>query len=224
MHSLLNGFGTGQLSLFLARGNRKVYGVDISNSSLILGEEFRKKSQIENLFFMRMDLFDFKFKNNYFDYIISNGVLHHTINPEGGFKSLAKVLKPGGIIIIGLYHKYGRFFTIAKQKLAKLIGNNIFLLDGTARKIKSKDKRNAWVMDQFFNPHELRYTPKEILFWFKENNIEFVNLLPHCDSEDSPILSTKKVPKLSKLKEISMIFNMRQISEGGFFIIIGKKK
>ena len=218
------GCGTGQLSLFLARGNRKIYGVDISNSSLKMGEEFRKKSQLENVFFMRMDLFDLKFKENYFDYIISNGVLHHTINPEEGFKSLVKVLKPGGIIIIGLYHKYGRFFTIAKQQLAKLIGNNIFLLDQKAREMKSIGKRNAWVMDQFFNPHELRYIPKDILFWFRENNIEFLNLIPHCDSEDLPIFSTRKIPKFSTINELSKIFNMKQITEGGFFIMIGKKR
>ena len=39
------GCGTGQLSLFLARGNREIYGVDISNGSLSLGEKFR----LENL-------------------------------------------------------------------------------------------------------------------------------------------------------------------------------
>ena len=38
------------------------------------------------------------------------------------FKKLVEVTKPGGLIVIGLYHKYGRFFTRVKQKAAKLLG------------------------------------------------------------------------------------------------------
>ena len=40
------GCGTGQLSLFLARGNREICGVDISDSSLRMGEKFRKENNI----------------------------------------------------------------------------------------------------------------------------------------------------------------------------------
>jgi len=79
------GCGTGQLSLYLARGNREVYGVDISNGSLLLGEEFRVKNQINNAYFMKMDVFDLKFKSNTFDFTISNGVLHHTKDPRKAF-------------------------------------------------------------------------------------------------------------------------------------------
>ena len=38
------GCGTGQLSLFLSSSARKICAVDISDSSLITGEEFRKKT------------------------------------------------------------------------------------------------------------------------------------------------------------------------------------
>ena len=60
------GCGTGQLSLFLARGNREVYGVDISNGSLLTGEKFRSENNIDNAYFMKMDVFDLKFKKNLF--------------------------------------------------------------------------------------------------------------------------------------------------------------
>ena len=58
------GCGTGQLSLFLARGNRNIFGVDISNGSLILGEKFRSDNDIKNVYFMKMEVFDWKFKKN----------------------------------------------------------------------------------------------------------------------------------------------------------------
>jgi len=218
------GCGTGQMSLFLARGNREVYGVDISNGSLLLGEKFRFENEINNAYFMKMDIFDLKFKENTFDFTVSNGVLHHTKDPRKAFKNLVDVTKPGGLIAIGLYHKYGRFFTKAKQKLAKLIGDKVFIFDKTSLKIKSKDKRKAWVTDQFMNPHETLHTPYETLNWFEEENVEFLNLLPHCDDINKPIFNKNKKPKLSKFREILMVFDKNQIEEGGFFVMIGKKK
>ncbi len=218
------GCGTGQLSLFLARGNRQVYGVDISNGSLLVGEKFRRDNKVSNAYFMKMDVFDLKFKQNTFDFTISNGVLHHTKDARKAFKHLVDVTKPGGLIAIGLYHKYGRFFTRVKQALAKIIGKNIFILDRTSLKIKSNDKRNAWVTDQFMNPHETLHTPSETMRWFEEEGVEFLNLIPHCDDIDIPIFKRRQKPSLSKINEILMMFNRKQIQEGGFFVIIGRKK
>ncbi len=218
------GCGTGQLSLFLARGNRNIFGVDISNGSLSLGEKFRSDNDIKNLYFMKMDVFDLKFKKNYFDFTISNGVLHHTKDARKAFNALVKVTKPGGLIVIGLYHKYGRFFTKVKQKFAKILGRNIFLLDKTSLKIKSRHKRNAWVTDQFLNPHETLHLPSETMQWFHEEGVEFVNLIPHLDDISMPLFQKRKKPKLSKLNELFMLFDRNQIQEGGFFVMIGRKK
>ena len=217
------GCGTGQLSLFLARGNREICGVDISDSSLRMGEKFRKENNIENVYFMKMDVFDLKFKDNSFDFIISNGVLHHTKDAKEAFKKLVKVLKPGGIIVIGLYHKYGRTVTRIKQLLAKLFSQRIQIFDRKSMNIKSKEKRNAWVRDQFLNPHETLHTPKEVLKWFDESEIEFMNLIPHFDITKNKVIKQNLLPNLSRLKEILLAFNSTQIEEGGFFIIIGKK-
>ena len=217
------GCGTGQLSLFLARGNRTIYGVDISNGSLLLGDNFRKQNDINNAYFMKMDIFDLKFKENYFDFTVSNGVLHHTKDARKAFKSLVKVTKPGGLILVGLYHRYGRLLTKIKQKLASILKDNIFLLDKYASGLNTKKKKDAWVNDQFFNPHETLHLPQETLNWFKEDGVEFINLLPHCDDTNKTIFSKRDLPKLPKLDEFLMAFNKSQIQEGGFFIIIGKK-
>ncbi len=218
------GCGTGQLSLFLSRCNREIFAVDISNGSLKLGEDFRNKNQIENLYFMKMDVFDLKFKPDLFDCVISNGVLHHTKNAQEAFKSLVKVTKPGGIIVIGLYHKYGRLVTKLKQKLAKLIGNKIAFLDKTSRKIKSKNKKRAWVKDQFMNPHETLHTPNELFNWFDDNNIEFINLIPHYDIYNQRLFKKNKKTKISFIDNFLMSIDNMQIQEGGFFVIVGRKR
>ncbi len=218
------GCGTGQLSLFLSRSNRNIFAVDISNSSLKLGENFRRKHELNNVFFMKMDIFDLKFKQNTFDFVIGNGVLHHTKNAKKAFRCLVEVTKPRGIIVIGLYHKYGRILTRVKQKLAKIIGDKVSYFDKSSRKMKSKAKRKAWVQDQFMNPHETLHTPNETLKWFDENNVEFLNLIPHYDIQEQILFKKNEKPKITFLDDLLMAFDTKQIEEGGFFVMIGRKK
>ena len=136
------GCGTGQMSLYLSRYNRKIYAIDISKGSLIEAEKFRKKNDIKNVYFQRMNIFNLCFKSNFFDIIISNGVLHHTHNPELAFKQLVQVLKKDGLIIIGLYHKYGRLVTRIRQKLISIFGDKMMILDPRFKRSYVSDKKN----------------------------------------------------------------------------------
>ena len=65
----------------------------------------------------------------FFDVIISNGVLHHTENPKLAFIELTKYLKKGGYIVIGLYHRYGRIYKKISQFLINTFGNSFKFLD-----------------------------------------------------------------------------------------------
>ena len=91
------GCGTGQLSIALSRYNRRIHSIDLSKGSLIEGKQFIDKNEIKNDELYWMNIFNLCFPNNYFDIIISNGVLHHTYNPELAFNKLSEKLKPGGI-------------------------------------------------------------------------------------------------------------------------------
>tara|TARA_B100001750_G_C15481828_1_gene585881 strand:+ start:74 stop:1054 length:981 start_codon:yes stop_codon:yes gene_type:complete len=221
------GCGTGQMSLYLSRYNRKIYAIDISKGSLIEAEKFRKKNDIKNVYFQRMNIFNLCFKSNFFDIIISNGVLHHTHNPELAFKQLVQVLKKDGLIIIGLYHKYGRLVTRIRQKLISIFGDKMMILDPRFKRSYVSDKKKyAWFLDQYKNPSETLHTFSEILDWFKKNNLDFVSSIPFNFNIDKPLLESKKIPSKTEtfIQEISQIFSLRQIDEGGFFIMIGKKK
>ena len=114
------GCGTGQMSIFLSRFMRTIYSIDISKGSLITANNFIKKNNLKNINLFRMNIFKLFFQKNYFDVIISNGVLHHTRNAELAFCELVKFLKKDGLIIIGLYHKYGRFIHNIRQKIINI--------------------------------------------------------------------------------------------------------
>ncbi len=220
------GCGTGQLSNFLSRYNRKIFGIDLSESSLSMAENFRVKSEIENVYFMKMNLFNLLFKDQFFDYIISIGCLHHTQDPKKAFNSIEKKLKKGGYIVLGLYHKYGRIYTKIRRIALSVLGEKGFFLDKYLRnKNISYDKRLTWFKDQYKSPHEISYTISEVLQWFKEKDLKITKILPidNLNLNKSLFDRNIKVYKNLSFKEFMLTFNINHASEGGLFTIIAKK-
>jgi len=225
------GSGTCQLSNYLAIGtNNKICAFDSSFNSLKLGKEFAKINNIQNIDFVRGDIFDKIFKDKIFDFIWCSGVLHHTNNPYEAFRCIIPYLKKDGYIFLGLYNKFGRFRTKLRKYIYKLFGKKILVkLDPVLRKIpnNNKDKINAWIKDQYIHPVESTHTFDEVLKWFKMNNIEFINSIP----ESSLFIDAKKniFEKNSQgtfigriLQQIIMIFSSTG-GEGGLFIFVGRK-
>ncbi len=48
-----------------------------------------------------------------------------------------------------------------------------------------KKKKKAWIRDQYLHPVESLHTIDEVLKWFEENNIEFINSIPSSDFDES---------------------------------------
>ena len=225
------GCGTGQLSIYFSLGtNNKIVGFDPTIQSLSLAKNFADKNEITNIEFINADIFDDVLVDNYFDFIWCNGVLHHTKDPYKAFGIVTKSLKDKGYILVGLYNKIGRIRTILRKYLSRIFGKKFLeIFDPTLKNLKiSNEERKSWIKDQYFHPIESLHTLDEVLDWFKKNDIEFINSIPSCDfefSQDFENLFEKK----SKgsfysrfLNQISMIFN-RLGSDGGLFIVIGKK-
>jgi SAM-dependent methyltransferase len=219
------GCGTGQLSIFLSRFGRKVFAIDISRGSLIEGKKFIDKCGIKNVYFSRMNLFKSFFPKNYFDFVISNGVLHHTHSAKLAFQNIIKLLKPQGYVLIGLYHKQGRFLHSIRQKIIRKFGKNFIFLDSFFKKNISEEKKKAWFFDQYKNPSETSHSVSEVMSWFKESDIDYISSVPFDFESNVNLL--KKRNKSSKyllmIKEQIQLFNLKNLKEGGFFIVIGKK-
>lgn len=225
------GCGTGQLSIYFSLGtNNRIVGFDPTIQSLNLAKNFADKNEITNIEFINADIFDDVLVDNYFDFVWCNGVLHHTKDPYKAFEIVTKSLKDKGYILVGLYNKIGRIRTILRKYLGKIFGTKFLeIFDPTLKNLKiSDEERKSWVKDQYFHPIESLHTLDEVLDWFKKNNIEFINSIPSCDfefSQDFENLFEKKSRGsfYSRfLNQISMIFN-RLGSDGGLFIVIGKK-
>jgi len=223
------GCGTGQLSNFLSVANRTVFGTDICLNSLRLAQGFKERNGLTRCGFVQMNLFRPVFKPDTFDLVISNGVLHSTPDPFGGFKSIARLVKPRGYILIGLYHRYGRLITDLRRLLFRLTGDRWQGLDPNLRRRESSTaKKRAWFMDQYKHPLESKHTIGETSRWLEAAGFSFVKSLPRS-VPFSPITSDERVFEPERLgnplerfvAETSMILSGSR--EGGFFTIVGRK-
>lgn len=225
------GCGTGQLSNFLGIARRTVLGVDMSLGSLSLAEEFRSRNRLNTVAFAQMNLFEMQLQPESFDTVISLGVLHHTSDPEGGLKSILRFLKKDGHIIVGLYNRYGRVKTYLRRAVFSVFGERFLRLDPYVRSYNVKwDKRKAWFMDQYRNPHESCHTMGEVLEWFDRAGVRFIRAVPSTVFGSSFSLEYKR----SLLEEQDrgstmdrMLSQLRQMvydTEGGLFVMVGRKQ
>jgi ubiquinone/menaquinone biosynthesis C-methylase UbiE/uncharacterized protein YbaR (Trm112 family) len=97
------GTGIGNSARFLSDNkNAQVFALDASES---IDFAYQKYGHIENVHFLQADLRKLPFRKNFFDYVYSDQVLHHTKNTETSFKYLTKFLQKSGLISIYVYNK-----------------------------------------------------------------------------------------------------------------------
>lgn len=225
------GCGTGQVSNFLGLSwGRTVFGTDLCLNSLKLGEAFRRRNQIDRVAFLQMNLFRPVFKPASFDLVYAAGVLHHTSDPAGGFRTIVSLVKPGGWIIVGLYNSYGRIPTDLRRICFRLSGNRGKFLDPRLRnRSLTAIRRNTWFADQYLNPHESKHTYGEVLQWFDQSGVEFLNSIPKAlafeqFSADECLFEAH--PRGGRfdhaLVQLGMMLSGGR--EGGFFVMIGRRR
>jgi 2-polyprenyl-3-methyl-5-hydroxy-6-metoxy-1,4-benzoquinol methylase len=179
------GCGTGEYSCWYANQGSYVTGVDLSEASLQKASEYAAREGINNVKFEKQSVLKLNFPDASFDYVASMGVLHHTPDPRAGFEELCRVLRPGGVIVISLYNKFGRFRHNVKQFIVKrLAGNDIDKRVAWAKRLfprtcstlqKSRnDEPDVILYDAFGIPHESQHTIGEVLEWFDSNRVEYM--------------------------------------------------
>ena len=223
------GCGTGQLSNFLGIAQRAVFGTDMCLNSLALAEDFRRKNHLSRVSFYQMNLFRPIFGEQTFDLVIANGVLHHTSDPFEGFKSIARLVKKGGYILVGLYNKYGRLMTELRRVIFRASGKRFLFLDPYLSKRSGNDsKTRAWFEDQYYHPYESKHTMREVLKWFDKTGFGFINSIPKnkfmqpfTDKEEL-FAPTPRVDSLT-LAAVEAHTVLTGIREGGLFIMIGQR-
>lgn len=108
--TLIAGCGTGQHALQTASrfSNARVLAVDLSQSSLAYATRKTRELGLSNIEYAQADIMELGGLGREFDVIESSGVLHHLRDPVAGWRILLGLLRPGGLMKIGLYSEIAR--------------------------------------------------------------------------------------------------------------------
>lgn len=114
------GCGTGALTLKLAKASFEVTGVDISQNMLA---QLARRAKGLNVKLVEASIFSLPFPDSSFDSVVSRWVLPHFSDWGSAVKEVARVLKPGGVIVFDfpsrehVEHAQARQSLLSKEKL-----------------------------------------------------------------------------------------------------------
>jgi len=114
-----------KILVWACKQGAKVYGFDISKEIIKGASRTFKKEKLKSMF-KYGDMRKIPFGDNKFDFFYSMGTVEHTPQYEKSIKELQRVLKPGGIGIIGVPNKYP-IFDIYRYPMFKVLDKfNLF--------------------------------------------------------------------------------------------------
>ena len=220
------GCGTGQLTHYLSLNNNHVLGVDLSLSSLKLAVEHKLRNGVPRSAFVQMNIFDLAVRDDVFDVVVSLGVLHHTRDARRAFAAIVRKVKPGGIVVVGLYNRFARIPTMIRAKLIKFLGPEIDYV--VRNRIRDRHRAEIWIKDQYYNPHETWHTVDEVMGWFRENGVSYLTCSPRIigsshatEGRDLFAATTPGTAASRILTQISWLGSIS--SEGALFAMIGRR-
>jgi 2-polyprenyl-3-methyl-5-hydroxy-6-metoxy-1,4-benzoquinol methylase len=113
---LVAGCGTGQHAISAAQRfpGASVLAVDLSLASLAYA---KRKTVVSNVEYRQADILGLAGIDERFDLIECSGVLHHLEDPFEGWRILAGLRNPGGLMRIGLYSELGRRAVVRAREL-----------------------------------------------------------------------------------------------------------
>jgi ubiquinone/menaquinone biosynthesis C-methylase UbiE len=196
------GCGFGSSSILLANYSKRVYAIDISEKSIAGTKKNLKFFSKKKVVVKKLDAEKLDFKSNFFDYIYSWGVIHHSNNPNKIYQNIYKTLKKGGKLFFMVYNKHsiryyflGLYYLFFKFKILRG-----YVLD-TVQK---------FFTDGYYHKH---YTSKELFNILK--NLGFKKIKIETD-----YMTTRIFPGIRQNSKLDLYLKKKF----GWFLIVNCKK
>lgn len=168
------GCGSGRNSLALSMlGAKKVVGMDYHKQSFFKADEMASKKGL-NIEFVEGNALELPFKDNEFDFVYSNGVLHHTRDWRQSLSEYFRVMKFAGFIY--LYATGGIFWTTRKvqREIFKDIPQDYAL---NVLHMMGMPKNRMIFMDVWYVPIEDHLSKEDLERSFKSQGTSFKKLV-----------------------------------------------
>jgi SAM-dependent methyltransferase len=99
-----SGFNTRFIGESTASAGGQVFALDISEAAFTTFENTRL---LPNCHVVQADLMDMPFAGGVFDFVIADGVLHHTPSTKSSVQAIVKQVRPGGQVFFYVYRRMG---------------------------------------------------------------------------------------------------------------------
>ena len=202
---LIAGCGTGQHSIGTASrfSNCHVTAVDLSLASLAYAKRKTTELRITNLEYLQADILHLHQMGKEFDIIESAGVLHHMDEPMAGWRVLTDVLKPGGLMKIGLYSDLARSQIVkARREIASLgIGISATEIRDFRESLnvsESKDQKRLNTFADFFSLSEFR----DLVFHVQEHRFTLLQIKNYLDELGLKFCGFENKDVISNFREL----------------------
>ena len=191
---LVAGCGTGQHSIETATqfDSSRVIAVDLSLASLAYASRKTSELGLSNIEYIHADILQLHNLRQKFDLIESVGVLHHMDEPMAGWSNLVGLLRPGGLMKIGLYSASARSHIAAARDEIKALGLGAseseirsyrqFLIESQSESHRRLTRHNdffslSMLRDLLFHVQEHRFTLLQIKDCLDQLGLEFCGFL-----------------------------------------------
>jgi SAM-dependent methyltransferase len=193
------GLGTGEYACWFAAKGADVTALDLSIEALEQARQYAEKHNLDSISFHEGSVLDLPFDAKSFDLVYCTGVLHHTPAPYQGFQELCRVARPGGKILISLYHAWGFLPRSFRWNLVRLLaGKDLdqrvewgrFLFPFVTHKLLDEDLEDpeSLLYDHFAAPQQSTHRVGEVLQWFNKSGLMFQGTFPPARPADYPAL------------------------------------
>lgn len=156
------GCGGGRYSLALkSMGIKKLIGIDISENSI----NFANKMNIykKDVNFIQSSVLELPFDDDSFDFVFSNGVLHHTSDTQKGLNEIRRVLKKNGKCWLYLYGGKESFFWDIVDFCRSILKNISQNYTSSAMQMLGYNSGRIFHRNDFFYvPRHHRYFKEEV--------------------------------------------------------------
>ncbi len=150
-------------------GLSEIHAIDLSQENIVSTKKIIKNLSIKNVTVNKGNALDIKYKTDTFDFIMSDGVIHHTLNTRSAFLEITRVLKPGGIVFLGIYGYggiLGIIFPLGKY-LGKIIPLNLMLKIVSYTGFMRTQEYS--ILDWMYTPIQRNYKASTIISWLEES-------------------------------------------------------
>lgn len=191
-YALDAGCGHGLITEIMSESGAFAIGLDLGSGVEVA--RYRTKN-LPGVSIVQGDIMNLPFKKGVFDYIWSNGVIHHTPDTRRAFSCLTKILKPGSYLAVWVYPKKGLIWEVSQKAVRSITTRMpaamleffcylaVPLLAVVPTFSKTSFPKNSWkecaqvIFDWYSPKYQTHHTNDEVVEWYRQEGFMDIEVL-----------------------------------------------